>query len=240
MIKICPKCDKSHEKPGKFCSRICANSRGPRSDHFKSMVSEKLKGTKSNPESIIRAIKTRGQVPFCERPDTICVICNNTTNSKKRMTCSKTCYIELVKKQTRENPKCGGQKHTVRQKITNIRNEVFTSESSYEVSLASILNELNILWIRPEHLWYQDSKGHNRRYYPDFFLVDHNIYLDPKNEYLIKTDIDKIILCSNQNKIFTVILGINHINKNTIKMLVGVEGTAPSLPACKTGTLLLS
>jgi len=27
MTKTCPKCKASHEKPGKFCSRACANSR---------------------------------------------------------------------------------------------------------------------------------------------------------------------------------------------------------------------
>jgi len=27
MIKTCPKCDKEHDKNGKFCSRSCANSR---------------------------------------------------------------------------------------------------------------------------------------------------------------------------------------------------------------------
>lgn len=42
-MKKCPKCNKDHEKSGKFCSRSCANSRGPRTEEFKRKVSEKLK-----------------------------------------------------------------------------------------------------------------------------------------------------------------------------------------------------
>lgn len=48
-MKTCPKCNKEHSKPGKFCSRSCANSRGPRTDDFKKLVSEKLTGKQGIP-----------------------------------------------------------------------------------------------------------------------------------------------------------------------------------------------
>ena len=44
----CQKCNLDHDGSfgsGKYCSRKCANSRGPRNDIFKKKVSEKLKGT---------------------------------------------------------------------------------------------------------------------------------------------------------------------------------------------------
>ena len=44
--KECPKCYQTHTKPGTFCSRSCANSRGPRTEEFKSRVSKKLTGRK--------------------------------------------------------------------------------------------------------------------------------------------------------------------------------------------------
>lgn len=47
-MKICSKCGAEHDKPGKFCSRPCANSRGPRSEEFKKQVSEKLTGKKGH------------------------------------------------------------------------------------------------------------------------------------------------------------------------------------------------
>lgn len=44
----CKKCDSIHDGSfgsGKFCSRACANSRGPRTEQFKKTVSRKLKGS---------------------------------------------------------------------------------------------------------------------------------------------------------------------------------------------------
>ena len=52
--KICPKCHTSHTKSGVFCSRTCANSRGPRTDDFKQKVSAKLKGKNNHTEESIR------------------------------------------------------------------------------------------------------------------------------------------------------------------------------------------
>lgn len=43
-MKACPKCNELHNKLGKFCSRSCANSRGPRTEEFKNSVSKKLTG----------------------------------------------------------------------------------------------------------------------------------------------------------------------------------------------------
>ena len=52
-------------------------------------------------------------------------------------------------------------------------------QSTYESRLATILDELNIKWIRPTFLRY-NIDGKSKRYWPDFLLVDVNIYLDPK------------------------------------------------------------
>ena len=43
----CYKCNKEHDGAfgsGKYCSKSCANSRGPRSEDFKSKVQSKLRG----------------------------------------------------------------------------------------------------------------------------------------------------------------------------------------------------
>jgi hypothetical protein len=41
-MKSCPKCSEQHSKVGTFCSRVCANSRGPRGEDFKNKVSSKI------------------------------------------------------------------------------------------------------------------------------------------------------------------------------------------------------
>jgi len=44
---------------------------------------------------------------------------------------------------------------------------------------------MGILWVRPKSLPYEID-GKKRKYFPDFLLVDYGIYLDPKNDFLIK------------------------------------------------------
>lgn len=224
-----------------FCSRKCSNSRGPRTEEFKEKVSAKLKGRQvQSIDAMRKGILAKGQTVRFDLPHTKCVICGKTTNTTHRKTCSMSCYSELCKINSQSNINCGGQKHTHRTTITNIDGESFVAESSFEVRLSNILNELQIKWVRPSCFWYSDKNGKRRRYYPDFYLPDHDLYLDPKNSHLIKTDIDKIHRTSMENNIKIVILGEKFITRDTIVMLVGDEGNAPPLPACKTGTLLLS
>jgi hypothetical protein len=67
-MKICPKCNESHVKSGMFCSRSCANSRGPRPTEFKLLVSQKLTGrighSKSKGKRLVQ-YETRS-CPKCE------------------------------------------------------------------------------------------------------------------------------------------------------------------------------
>ncbi|NJO59866.1 MAG: hypothetical protein HC836_16730 [Richelia sp. RM2_1_2] len=57
-------------------------------------------------------------------------------------------------------------------------------DSTYESILARELDANNIAWTRPSPLIYVDANEQQRRYYPDFYLIDYNVYLDPKNNYL--------------------------------------------------------
>jgi hypothetical protein len=68
-------------------------------------------------------------------------------------------------------------------------------QSSHELALSEMLNERGIIWRREGCFWYDD-----KRYFPDFYLVDFDIYLDVKNEYLIKIDAEKIAKVIEQNK----------------------------------------
>lgn len=49
-MKTCPKCGTEHEKPGKFCSRACANSRQWTEEH-KKVFSEKQTAYMAREES---------------------------------------------------------------------------------------------------------------------------------------------------------------------------------------------
>lgn len=100
-MKICPKCKTNHTKNGRFCSRNCANSRGPRSELFKDQVRKKLQG-KKRPE--VGAIlsgdnhpKRRGRnLPQIQIKE--CLHCNVFfKTSKNSKFCSRICWQENVK-----------------------------------------------------------------------------------------------------------------------------------------------
>jgi hypothetical protein len=160
---ICLKCCKKikHEwrkdkkainTPLRFCSRSCSNSRGARTEEFKKKVKEKLLGYKQSEKTkqkCIESLRKRGITPTCDKPNLLCNFCQKDTGSPYLKTCCKDCLVNWNKITSTINPKCGGQKHTHRSKISNIKGEIFVAESSYEVTLSNILNNLKILWIRP-------------------------------------------------------------------------------------------
>lgn len=68
----------------------------------------------------------------------------------------------------------------------------------------------------------------------------YNVYLDPKNDFLIKTDIDKIKRTAEQNNVKIIILGKKHLIKESIIKVVGTDGNAPTTPECKSGVILFN
>lgn len=98
-------------------------------------------------------------------------------------------------------------------------------DSNYELEVAKTLDENQVNWERPTYFLWEDSNGLKHRYYPDFYLPDYNVYLDPKNDYLINnkskrfgiTDVEKIKLVENQNKIRIIILDKENLTWESIK-----------------------
>lgn len=90
-----------------------------------------------------------------------------------------------------------------------------TLQSSYELRCAEILDSMGIRWSRPNSLKYDQ-----KRYFPDFLLVDYGIYLDPKNDYLAKIDKPKINSVREQNNVIVHILTKNMLNTETISNLI--------------------
>jgi hypothetical protein len=91
-------------------------------------------------------------------------------------------------------------------------------QSSYEVQCADLLKQLNIRWIRPGALKYTLDKPRN--YFPDFFLMDLGLYLDPKNNYLQKKDAAKIAAVVEQNNVKVVIVSKEQLTLEGMKSLL--------------------
>lgn len=97
-MKVCPKCEHTHEKQGIFCSRSCANSRGPRTKEFKTAVSNKLSGRKLSESHISNMSgdnhpKRKGR-NFPQHKTIGCLYCNSEFVSKneKHNFCCRLCY----------------------------------------------------------------------------------------------------------------------------------------------------
>lgn len=101
-------------------------------------------------------------------------------------------------------------------------------DSEYELMVAKELDLNGIKWERPSYFLWTDDSGIKHRYYPDFYLKEYGIYLDPKNDYLINnksarfgiTDREKISIVEKQNGIKILILDKDHLLWENIKKLL--------------------
>lgn len=129
-----------------------------------------------------------------------CVICGATflhINDKTK-TCGIVCYKKLLSINSKNNTNCGGE--------TNYRKYTYKNifmDSSWELDIAKWLDEHNIDWQRTRKImfWWTDINGNKRRYYPDFYLPKYDLYLDPKNKYLLKKDDYKLNQVIKENHI---------------------------------------
>lgn len=74
-------------------------------------------------------------------------------------------------------------------------------ESTWELELAKRLDAISVKWERPEPLPYI-KEGQTHNYFPDFYLPDYDLYVDPKNPHACRVQSDKIeILMSTYSNI---------------------------------------
>lgn len=74
-------------------------------------------------------------------------------------------------------------------------------DSTWELELAKRLDDISIKWERPEPLPYI-KEGQTHNYFPDFYLPDYDLYVDPKNPHACRVQSDKIeILMSTYSNI---------------------------------------
>jgi hypothetical protein len=103
-----------------------------------------------------------------------------------------------------------------------------TLGSSYELELVKDLDKNKIRWNTCPRFTYTDPLGKIRTYTPDIYLIDYDLYLDPKNDFLINNinpslgfkDSMKIELVEIQNNIKVFILDKNQLTWNYVKTLI--------------------
>lgn len=210
--KDCDCCLPYDNRHNKFCNNSCAAKYNNLKKDYTKFKPGPTKGI-DKPKRIIK---------FSRRPNftkiSCCKICNKWFVGTNK-TCSTICR-NISFSLTAKKSKLGGNKNTRAYGwyYSKFAGKVWL-ESSYEYKVAVELDNNNISWVRPKSLFYT-LDNIQRRYYPDFFLADYNVYLDPKNDYLIVKDKEKIESVINQNKVNVIILTKHQLTwKNIIKLI---------------------
>lgn len=73
-------------------------------------------------------------------------------------------------------------------------------DSTWELELAKRLDSLGIAWQRPEPLRWVDKEGCWHHYFPDFYLPNEDLYLDPKNPIVVIAQNEKLQCLMEQYK----------------------------------------
>lgn len=151
-----------------------------------------------------------------------CQICQNVIEyaKRKRKFCSNTCKNLFHSQIAKTKSKLGGNKNRKACWYDSKFAGKVWLESSYEVVVAKSLDYHNIKWIRPGYIIWIDIDKKSHKYYPDFYLVDYDIYLDPKNDFLQQQDKVKIDSVQQQNNIKVIILNKFQLEWDVIKTLI--------------------
>jgi len=153
-------------------------------------------------------------------------IISEETRNKLSEKCGKCVWTDEMRKSQSDHAKRRG----IGGKFINNRIEYKDVKlgSGYELKVAISLDENNIIWEKPKSFEYTDPNGKNRKYTPDFYLPEYDVYLDPKNDFLINnvnpamgfSDITKIELVEIQNSIKVFILDKTQLSWYSILKMI--------------------
>lgn len=188
--KLCLTCSSPltyDKRTNRFCSKTCSASHNNKRRSHTEETKRKISGSLSG-RTYIKAPKT-----YCDIQLNNCVICGELfytkkTSSQPRKICKRPeCLAQIS---TNKTSKIGSTNSIY---YTTKTNEQVRFDSSWEYKIACYLDNNNINWTRPKiGIAWIDSTGKKRFYYPDFYLPEHNLYLDPKNDQVIKKDKEKL------------------------------------------------
>ena len=149
-MKTCPKCNTTHNKSGTYCSRTCANSRGPRTEEFKEAVQKQLRKN------------------FLS-----CIVCGNLTE-RKRKTCSDKCLTAYhIANPPPKTP--GGYRPGSGRSNSGYYKGIYCG-STYELCWVIYSLDHDIKFTRFDSLLEKDGL----KYYPDFLLADGKTIIETK------------------------------------------------------------
>lgn len=157
-----------------------------------------------------------------------CVSCSRVVQGKSRKFCSS--CLTLRKKEL-------GKVYAKKNNLGGVRPSskiIYRGEklgSSYELELAKSLDKHKIKWEIPRRFKYIDPNGKQRSYTPDFYLSEYDVYLDPKNDFLINNanpalgfkDKEKIQIVEKTHNIKVLILNKDELSWEHVVDRIRIE-----------------
>lgn len=176
-FNICEFC-KTETKSNRFCSKSCAN----RARSVSKETKEKIRNS-------IHARFPKREIP-CKHCGSIFTIDHK---QRKRSVCNPICSPgkEFKRKQLSKSlkGKSGGYRIGGGRGKGGYIDGIWM-DSTWEIDLANRLNSLSIKWERDtgkHRLTYADINGEERKYYPDFYLPDYDLYVEVKGYWTSET-----------------------------------------------------
>jgi len=126
-------------------------------------------------------------------------------------------HTEETKRHLREKALSSPHRRLVRsiRQYTKKDGTVVILDSSWEEALAIRLDEIGVNWVRPGAIKWVDDNSVTHNYFPDFYLIDFDLYLDPKNPYAIKAQQSKIKCLTEQIKNLVILKGLDECKNYT-------------------------
>ena len=199
-MTTCKYCSAEFEQPTKyrkeFCSRSCSASfnnkrKTPRSLESRLKTSHSIKSLIINGTfNPMPPIKNKiSEYPYTRLYGTcICNSCGKVFwQISYRQHCCSTQCVDSIRSQN----KCR-KTQIIYFNINENKNVIL--QSTWEVKIAEWLDANYICWTRPSTRikWYDTTLNKYRTYLPDFYIVDHRVFLDVKNPIKMIEDRDKL------------------------------------------------
>lgn len=194
-LEKCPYCNILPDQASNFANHVRWCQQNPKHEEYVKAASERSKQTLSGIQSKESIEKRRIGIKNAHKNGSCDNAPQKSLESKMRNGTLK--HTE----EGRENCKAAALNSKHQRKMRNSHTFVdkngrqFTFDSSWEDALAIRLDSLGVNWTRPEPIRYE-LEGKFRNYFPDFYLPDHDLYIDPKNEYCQRLQKPKLDIVS--------------------------------------------
>jgi hypothetical protein len=196
-MKQCPKCKTAHSKPGTFCSRNCANSRVFSNEAIEKKSLANKKWAENNP-TIAKENMNRALSAWVSKKTYVDRYCSSCEKTLDRTNKSGLCKKHFEDSEGKSEYIARRKNYERRQVFNKWSNTYVWLLSSLEIKYFEYLENNNIEWSKPNYISYTTADNKQHRYFPDFFLIESNKFIEVKGYYW-PTDKVKMKLVAEQN-----------------------------------------